>query len=476
MKKQSIMTTLAAGLLTWLALSACTLPDTSAPSDTEGDTTVVTVTDTTPATDAGTEDTATAVPDETTFAESETHAPETDGAVETDTATKPADSDTKPVETEAVTAPPRYDYMGAEVLPDVTIDESVYTDMKLTLPSYLQVTEADVKAYIEYIRFDYRTPDNGTAQVTDAAMKLGDDAFIYYKGMINGEEFEGGSNWDDAAPYQLGLGSGSFIPGFESGLVGVIPKNATKENPAEVRVTFPENYGNDLAGREAVFYVAVEYAVQYSLPTYDRKFVEETLQYEAEKDFYASDKALLTEFENYVRTYLEEEKAADVENAKVDALWDYLTGSAVCQNLPAVEVEYYLGSYIAEIEYYYDYYKSYAGESFTKEYPTIDDFGKVYVGVEDGGDWRATLRGFAENIVKKDMICHAIAEREDMETVTDEEYKAELKYWVDYYQGYMSEAEILANMGEATLRESAFAEKMQAWLMARATFTFETAE
>ena len=79
----------------------------------------------------------------------------------------------------------------------------------------------------------------------------------------------------------------------------------------------------------------------------------------------------------------------------------------------------------------------------------------------------------AEDVVKQDMITHAIAEREGMETVTDAEYKAEIKYWVDYYYGYMTEAEVVQNMGEVFLKEAAFAEKLDNWLMEQVTFTYE---
>ena len=377
--------------------------------------------------------------------------------------------------TEHVTAAPRYDYFAADVKADVTIDKSQYTGMELKLPASLQVTDKDVMDYVDYLRFQKRTADNGAAQMKDQPMKWGDDAYIHYKGVIDGEEFSGGSNWNDASPYTLGLGSGAFIPGFEAGLIGVIPANATKDNPVEVHVTFPENYGNELAGKDAVFYVAVEYAVQYSLPAYTRDFVEKTLQYECEEEFYASDAAYLSEFEGFVRTYLEGQKEQDLEYAKIDALWNYLTEAATCQNHPQLELDYYYNAYMDEIEYYYDYYKSYGGSSFTEQYPTFDAFANSYVGVGEDGDWKAELQDISKNMVCKDMISYAIAELEDMKTVTEEEFKAELKYWVDYYQGYMTEAEILSNMGEETIRAAAFGEKIQKWLLEQATFTFESA-
>ena len=384
-------------------------------------------------------------------------------------------------ETEAVTLAPRYDYMDAEVAPDVSIDPSVYTDMKLTIPSSLKVTDENVADYIENIRYQYRTSDNGTEKMTDKALKMGDSAFIFYKGYIDGVAFEGGSYWDkndsgwsEDAPYELGLGSGSFIDGFEAALVGVIPANTSRENPAKITVTFPEDYSkSELCGKEAVFHVYVKYAVQYTMPEYTVDFIEKTLQYEWKKDFYASDKARMTEFEGYVREQLEAKRAESVDQAKVDALWNYLTEKAECRNLPQMELDFYFNSYKEEIEYYYDYYKQSGGESFKELYPDIATFAAAYLGLEEGENWDEVIREMANNLVRKDMITHAIAELEGIESISDEEYKAELDYWVDYYYGYMTEAEVEENMGKTFLVETAFATKMKQWLMDRATFTYD---
>jgi hypothetical protein len=232
----------------------------------------------------------------------------------------------------------------------------------------------------------------------------------------------------------------------------------------------------DLAGKDAVFYVAVEYAVQYTLPEYTRDFVVNTLKYQPKKEFYGGDAALLEEFEAYVRDYLVQQMAPNVEKAKSAALWEHLTDKAVCGNLPADEVSYYFGVYEAEVEYYYEYYVSYGGETFKAQYPDLDTFAVVYFGFGKGADWKAELTEMAEQLVCRDMITHAIAEREGMETVSEEEFETQVQYWVEYYSaryGAMAREDILSNMGEVFLRESAFADKMDAWLMAQATFTYE---
>ena len=382
-------------------------------------------------------------------------------------------STTTGAQTEATTAIPRYDYMDAVVAPDVTIDKKDYTDLTLTIPNSYRVTEEDVKDYVENIRFQYRTAVNGTNTVKDKALALGDDAFIYYKGYVDGKEFDGGSNWDDEKPYQLGLGSGSFIPGFEEALVGIIPNQTSKDSPAEIKVTFPEEYNEELAGKDATFKIVVSYSVQYTMAEYNRDFVEKSLKYEPKKEFYASDAALLEEFEEYLFDYLTKQNATNVSNAKMDALWNHLTEKAVCKNLPKLEVDHYFNSYKSEAEYYYNYYKNSGGEEFTKLYPDLGTFAVAYFGMEKGANWEAKFTEMAELMVKKDMIAHAIAEMEGMEAVTDEEYKAQIKYWVDYYYGYMTEAEIIQNMGETYLKEAAFTEKMDKWLMDQVTFTYE---
>ena len=393
------------------------------------------------------------------------------GDATTDTTDTTAADTTK--ETEAETAVPRYDYMAADVASDVELDEADYKGIALTIPNSYKITEEDAKNYItSQILFKSRTATNGTTMVRDKALKMGDDAYIYYKGFVDGKEFDGGSNWDDKTPYTLGLGSGSFIPGFEEGLVGVIPNQTSKSTPAEIHVTFPEDYAEHLAGKEAVFHVVVEYAVQYTLPEYNRKFIEEDLKYEPKMEFYASDAALIAEFEEYVYNYLVAQNASNIESAKADALWNHLTEKAVCKNLPTDEVAYYFNVYKSEATYYFNYYLSMNNAEFNALYPDIGSFAIVYFGFDKDANWETEVTKMAEFMVKQDMILHAIAEREGMETVSDAEYKAEIKYWVDYYYGYMTEDDIIQNMGEKSLKEAAFASKMDEWLLEQATFTY----
>lgn len=128
----------------------------------------------------------------------------------------------------------------------VTLGE--YKGVAYTPQEESTVTDEEVQEEIENLRETYAT----TTQVTDRAAASGDTVNIDYTGKIDGEEFDGGSS----SAYDLTLGSGTFIPGFEDQLVGVTP-GAT----VDVNVTFPEEYSNnpDLAGKAAVFTVTMNY-------------------------------------------------------------------------------------------------------------------------------------------------------------------------------------------------------------------------
>ena len=122
--------------------------------------------------------------------------------------------------------------------------------------------------------------------------------------------------------------------------------------------------------------------------------------------------------------------------------------------------------------YYYNYYYTQNNAEFNALYPNVGTFAITYFGFDKDADWEAELTAMSELMVKQDMITHAIAEMEGMESVTDEEYQAQVKYWVNYYYGYLTESEIIKNMGEDNLKESALVEKMDKWLLEQVTFTY----
>lgn len=129
----------------------------------------------------------------------------------------------------------------AEVLPEIEpVDFATFELVQLEV----QPKDEDVQAELDRLAEAMRE----TADVETARPAAnGDVVEINFVGKIDGEEFEGGS----AEGYQLELGAGAFIPGFEEQLIGVSP-----DEEKEVNVTFPADYGaENLAGKDAVFEV-----------------------------------------------------------------------------------------------------------------------------------------------------------------------------------------------------------------------------
>jgi len=145
------------------------------------------------------------------------------------------------------------------VKPEVTI--SAYKGIKIPEYEYT-VTDADVEKEIESVR----TRVAGSVEVTDRPAANGDTVNIDFVGTVDGKEFEGGS----AKEFDLTLGSGQFIPGFEDAVVGM-NIGETKEIP----VTFPEDYqAKDLAGKPSVFTVTLHKITGKNIPAFDGEFAK----------------------------------------------------------------------------------------------------------------------------------------------------------------------------------------------------------
>ena len=105
-------------------------------------------------------------------------------------------------------------------------------------------------------------------EVTGRALKSGDIANINYEGKIDGVKFDGGSNMGEPG-YDLEIGSGAFIPGFEEGLIGM---NAGETR--DITVTFPEQYpAEQLAGKDAVFTVVLNSIKEKKIPELTDEYV-----------------------------------------------------------------------------------------------------------------------------------------------------------------------------------------------------------
>ena len=151
------------------------------------------------------------------------------------------------------------------------VNITIITDPEVKLGKYkeLKVKKDKVEVTKEEIEHEVGHILDRFAELVskDGAVEEGDTAIIDFKGFKDNEEFEGGS----AEGYSLEIGSHSFIPGFEEGVVGM-----KKEESKDIKLTFPEDYmAKDLAGKEVVFNVTVHDIKKRVIPDLDEEFFKD---------------------------------------------------------------------------------------------------------------------------------------------------------------------------------------------------------
>lgn len=171
-----------------------------------------------------------------------------------------------------------------------------------------KVTDADVDAEVASMR----EKNSRMVTVEDRAAENGDITTIDFEGFCDGVAFEGGKGTD----YELTLGSGTFIPGFEEQIVG---KKIGEE--FDVNVKFPEEYhSEELKGKDAVFKVTLKGIKVKELPTLDDEFTKDVSEFDTLDALKEDIKAKLTkEAENKTKAEIENRALeAAVEGAEID--------------------------------------------------------------------------------------------------------------------------------------------------------------
>lgn len=155
---------------------------------------------------------------------------------------------------------------------DVVLTAKVQVEPEVKLGEYkgLKVEELDADVTEEDVDKEIETMLESHADMVikeDGEIENGDLVNFDFDGYVDGEPFEGGK----AEDYELEIGSGSFIPGFESQMVGL--KNGEEK---DLPVTFPEDYhAEELAGKEAVFKVKVNSIKSKEIPELDEELLKE---------------------------------------------------------------------------------------------------------------------------------------------------------------------------------------------------------
>ncbi len=159
-----------------------------------------------------------------------------------------------------------------------TATVSVYPKVKLGAYKGISAEKPEVKVSADDVkkRLEEMAEKNSRlVSVEDRAATLGDIATIDFEGFDNGKAFEGGKGEN----YQLELGSGSFVPGFEDQVIGM---KVGEEK--ELNVTFPKDYQKDLAGKAVVFKVKVNELNKKEIPAIDDEFAKDVSEFDTLKE------------------------------------------------------------------------------------------------------------------------------------------------------------------------------------------------
>ena len=178
----------------------------------------------------------------------------------------------------------------------------------------VNVTDEDVDARLK----EMAERDSRMVSVEDRPVEKGDIVNIDFEGFLNGEPFDGGKS----DSFDLEIGSGSFVPGFEDQLVGM---NAGEEK--DIDITFPEDYHADLAGKAVVFHVKANSIKVKDLPALDDEFAKDVSEFDTldelkndvrEKLVKEREDAAKRAFEDIVMSKVADGIQADIPDAMVE--------------------------------------------------------------------------------------------------------------------------------------------------------------
>ena len=206
------------------------------------------------------------------------------------------------------------------VKPEVTIDNYKGIEVEKNVAT---VSDDEINAEIDKAR----DRNARFVQESEEAIKDGDTVTLDFEGFVDGVAFEGGKGEN----YELKIGSGSFIPGFEAQIVG-----QKIGEGFDVNVTFPEDYSaKDLAGKAATFKCEVKSLKQ--LPELDDEFVKDVSEFDTVDEYKADLKSKLTE-------KAEATAEREVENALAEKLMELLVAE-IPEPMFEAETENYLRDY-----------------------------------------------------------------------------------------------------------------------------------
>ena len=283
----------------------------------------------------------------------------------------------------------------------LTLSTEVYPEVTLGQYKGLEVEKAEVSVSDEQVaaELDRMAQNVASTETVERAAEMGDTANIDFEGFDNGVPFDGGKGDN----FDLKLGSGQFVPGFEEQIVGM---NAGEEK--NIDITFPEDYHAELAGKPVVFHVKLNKVTATNVPELDDEFAKDVSEFDT-----------LDELKTDIRAKALEsaQKQADsaFENAAVEKAAENVT-----VEMPAALIESELDNQMDRFGYQLQM-SGYSMEAYAKMM---------------GGDvstMRNAFRPAAEKQAKINVTLAKIAEVEGIE-VTEEDLTAEFEALAKQYE------------------------------------------
>ena len=285
----------------------------------------------------------------------------------------------------------------------VTLTLSTETYPEVTLGDYkgLEIEKAEAVVTDEQVaaELDKMAQNVASTEVVERAAEMGDTANIDFEGFDNGVAFDGGKGDN----FDLKLGSGQFVPGFEEQVVGM-----TAGEEKDINITFPQDYAAELAGKPVVFHVKLNKVSVTNVPALDDEFAKDVSEFDTLDELKADiRKGALDSAQKQIDTAFENaavEKAA--ENATVD--------------MPAALIESELDNQMERFGYQLQM-SGYSMEAYAKMM---------------GGDvstMRSAFRPAAEKQAKINVTLEKVAEVEGIE-VTEEDVNAEFEALAKQYE------------------------------------------
>lgn len=258
----------------------------------------------------------------------------------------------------------------------------------------------------EKVEADLKEHKDETKLKKGDTLKEGDVANIDYEGKVDGKVFDGGASQG----FDLELGSGTFIEGFEEGLVG-----AKVGDTVEVEVHFPDDYqGEKVAGKDAVFTVTINSAKQMKMPEYTDAWVKKNTDYASKK-----------EYEKALKKEIYDQKEEDAKKEQKTSLWSDVLENTEVKKYPEEELAAYEEAFDAQIDQMAQQY------GMSRE----DVLNQMY-GTNKESEVKSIIEDSVKTLIKQEMLTEYIAEKEKI-SYTDEELEKTISEMES--QGYTEE-------------------------------------